>query len=194
MDRTCDRVSFVEIAEDVRRHLATLPSAIDSYLEEHILASHHCRIGVAGEMAGCASIHEGKLVTQFALDPPFRHLGQPRYANLRRLEEVRSAFVPTCDELYRSHALDDYRQLATPDDIALVQQESGDFFAPIERQVDRQELIVTARRDDDRPLARRVPPSRPAASCRLLVLHHASKRAPEKAGMYSATRLLKIAY
>ena len=34
-----------------------LPSAIDSFLEDHILASNHYRIVVAGETAGFASIH-----------------------------------------------------------------------------------------------------------------------------------------
>jgi hypothetical protein len=69
-----------------------------------------------------------------------------------------------------AHALDDYRQLAKqayffaageplgapafdrfslrlagPDDAALVQAESGDFFNPIERYIDRQELFTTLR-------------------------------------------------
>ena len=30
---------------------------------------------------------------------------------VRRLESVGAVFVPTCDEFYLSHAIDDYRQL-----------------------------------------------------------------------------------
>jgi GNAT superfamily N-acetyltransferase len=161
-------VDFAEIAEDVRRHLAALPSAIDSFLEDHILASSHYRIVVDGEVAGFASIHEGRTITQFILKERYRRLGQRIFAQVRLLEEVGAALVPTCDELYLAHTLDDYRQLAKqayfftaanarnvpavdrfslrlagPDDAALVEAESGDFFNPIERYTDRQELFVT---------------------------------------------------
>jgi GNAT superfamily N-acetyltransferase len=79
---------------------------------------------------------------------------------LRRLEKVQPAFVPTCDELFLAHAIDEYRHQATqayvfavgtaraarpwdrfslqrvePSDVALVREESGEFFAPIERYV-----------------------------------------------------------
>ena len=95
MNGTCEPANFAAIEDRVRRHLATLPSAIDSFLEDHILASNHYQIKVAGETVGFASIHEAKLITQFAIDQPFRHLGQPLFAAVRHLEEVRSAFVPT---------------------------------------------------------------------------------------------------
>lgn len=163
-------VDFAEIAEDVRRHLAALPSLIDSFLEDHILASAHYRIIVDGDAAGFASIHAGRLITQFTLYEPYRHLGQQIFAQVRRLEDVGSAFVPTCDELYLAHALDDYRQLAkqayffaagnsrsapaavrfslrlaAPEDTDLVRAESRDFFNPIERYIERQELFTTLR-------------------------------------------------
>jgi len=87
------------------------------------------------------------------------------------MEQVRSAFVPTCDELFLAHALDDYRQLAkqayffaTPadateavvtdrysmrpaeiDDADFVRQESGEFFEDLERTIAAGELFVTLR-------------------------------------------------
>jgi RimJ/RimL family protein N-acetyltransferase len=163
-------VAFGEIAPEVQRHLAGLPSAIDSFLEAHILASRYYRIVVAGEPAGFVSIHESRLMTQFVLDTPYRHFGQSIFVQARRLEEVRSVFVPTCDELYLSHALDDYRQLAKqayfftvaasrvvpapagftlrpaePTDAALIREESGDFFEPVEQRLARDEFFVTLR-------------------------------------------------
>lgn len=103
---------FEEIADEVRRHLASLPSAIDSFLEEHILDANHYRIVVGDEVAGFAAIHQERLIAQFALREPYRRYGQPLFAQLRRLEQVQSAFVPTCDEFFLAHALDDYRQIA----------------------------------------------------------------------------------
>ena len=167
-------VAFAEIREATCQHLRMLPSAIDSFLEDHILASNHYRIDVAGETAGFASIHEESLITQFALAEPYRRFGQMVFAELRRLEQVRAAFVPTCDEFYLAHALDEYRQLAkqayffaTPpgaggfgatdqlslrpasmNDAGLVRQESGDFFDHLERHIAAGEVFVT-RRDEE---------------------------------------------
>jgi RimJ/RimL family protein N-acetyltransferase len=167
-------VTFAEIREVTRQHLRMLPSAIDSFLEDHILASNHYRIIVAGETAGFASIHEERLITQFALAEPYRRCGQTLFGELRQMEQVRSAFVPTCDEFFLAHALDDYRQLAkqayffaTPpgvgetvasdrysmrpaavDDADFVRQESGDFFDHLERHIAAGEVFVT-RRDEE---------------------------------------------
>src|SRR5215208_7437489 len=167
-------VAFPEIRDAARQHLRALPSAIDSFLEDHILASNHYRIVVAGETAGFASIHEERLITQFALAEPYRRCGQELFRELREMEQVRSAFVPTCDELFLAHALDDYRRLAKQayffalppgvgeagatdrysmrpaamDDADLVRQESDDFFEDLERHIVAGELFVT-RRDEE---------------------------------------------
>lgn len=169
-------VVFAEVREAVRQHLRALPSAIDSFLEDHILASNHYRIVVAGETAGFASIHEERLITQFALAEPYRRCGQALFGELRRMEQVRSAFVPTCDELFLAHALDEYRQLAKQayffatapdvgaavatapysmrpaamDDVDFVRQESGDFFEHLERHIAAGELFATLR--DEEPV------------------------------------------
>jgi GNAT superfamily N-acetyltransferase len=169
MDTHFAPVAFPEIREATRQHLRALPSAIDSFLEDHILTSNHYQIAVDGETAGFASIHEEGLITQFALAEPYRRHGQALFRELRQMEQVRSAFVPTCDEFFLAHALDDYRQLAKqayffgmpPDvseevatdgysmrpavleDAEFVRQESGDFFEHPERHIAAGELFVT---------------------------------------------------
>jgi GNAT superfamily N-acetyltransferase len=249
-------VAFAEVREATRQHLRALPSAIDSFLEDHILASNHYRIVVAGETAGFASIHEERLITQFALAEPYRRCGQALFGELRRMEQVRSAFVPTCDEFFLAHALDDYRQLAKQayffaapsdvgeaaasdrysmrpaaiDDANFVRQESGDFFEHLERHIAAGELFVTLR--DEEPVGfgilvksmlyedvasigmytierlRRVGVGtatiamliaecrrrslRPVAGC--WYYNHRSRQTLQRAGMYSATRLLKVDY
>jgi len=176
MDTHFAPVAFAEIGEATRQHLGALRSAIDSFLEEHILASNHYRIIATGETAGFASIYEERLITQFALAEPYRRCGQALFGELRRMEQVRSAFVPTCDEFFLAHALDDYRQLAKQayffaapsdvgeaaasdrysmrpaaiDDANFVRQESGDFFEHLERHIAAGELFVTLR--DEEPV------------------------------------------
>lgn len=160
-----------DILTSMREHLASLPAAIDSFLEDHILASTHYRIVVGGEAAGFASIHGGNLVTQFALFEPYRRHGQAIFARLRRMDQVQSAFVPTCDEFYLAHALDDYRYLAKQayffataqpvpaagpyalrpaqqEDAGFVRRESGDFIEDVEQHIGRRELFVTLHGDE----------------------------------------------
>ena len=168
MDANFAPMPFGEIHEAMRQHLRSLPSVIDSFLEDHILTSTHYRMLVDGETAGFAAVHKEHLITQFAIDEPYRHYGQPIFRQLRRLERVRSAFVPTWDEYFLSHALDDYQRLAKQayfftapretrtsppvrytmrpaerDDVELVRAASGDFFAPLEQHITAGEVFVT---------------------------------------------------
>ena len=247
-------VELSEIRDEVIDHLASLPAAIDSYLEDHILASNHFRIVIDGENAGFASIHGGKLITQFALSDACKRYGQPVFLQLRRLEEVQSAYVPTCDGFFLAHALDDYRQLAkqayffaanagaTPPDSAcsctlrladgndaeFIREQTGEFFDPLERHLGAGEIFLTLRDeeavgfgimaksalfDDVASIgmftieqfrgsgvgsatisllaqACRDQGIRPVAGC--WYYNHFSKKTLERAGMFSATRLLKI--
>jgi GNAT superfamily N-acetyltransferase len=133
------------------------------------MASSHYQILIGGQIAGFASIHNQQLITQFALDERFRPAGQAVFARLRRIEQVQSAFVPTCDEFFLSHALDEYRRLALqayffvtgpaplavpdeyrmrqalPGDREMIEADSGDFFDDLERHIAGNELFVTER-------------------------------------------------
>lgn len=260
MSRSCpmiafDPVPFAAVAPEIREHFATLTSATDAYFESHVLSSRHYRIVVDGTRVGFASVHEAQLITQFSLRPNYRHFGQVAFANLRTLEQVEAAFVPTCDEFYLAHAIDDYQELAkqacffalaedralpppantrlrhaTVEDIPMIQDDSGDFFGPLESVIDKGELFVTER---DGAVAgfgilemsalqeatasigmftieryRRESVGRatiallieecarrrlhPVAGC--WYYNHASKRTLEAAGMFSPTRLLRIAF
>lgn len=167
-------VALPEIKPDLTRHLESLPGTIDSYLEEHILASSHCLIQRMGQTAGFASIHGGNLITQFAVDEPFRKYGQEFFRQLRGMDGVQSALVPTCDEFYLSHALDDFRQIekqaycfrSTPwsmrsavgwhwklqpagsDDIEPIARHTGGFFDPLKERVEASEIFLTLRLDN----------------------------------------------
>lgn len=145
-------VELSEASVRIKQHLNSLPSAIDSFLKDHILESAHYQIFISDEEAGFASVHKGSLITQFSLLPQFRKYGQITFAQVKRLEQVQAAFVPTCDEFFLSHALDDYRQLnkqayffaalpnlpeyqssyvlrqAEESDIELIRQGSGELF------------------------------------------------------------------
>jgi RimJ/RimL family protein N-acetyltransferase len=127
-------------------------------------------IGVAGAYGGFASIHAGHTITQFALEPAYQHFGQGMFRALKRLENVNAAFVPTCDEFYLSHAIDEFRQLskqaylfeaqraaALPDaqrwssraanaaDEDFVQRQAGEFFGDTSPRIEAGEIFLTQR-------------------------------------------------
>ena len=169
MELHFSRVALSDIQVMVQQHLVALPSAVDSFYEDHILESAHYCILVGNEMAGFASIHEGSIVTQFSLASPYKRHGQTIYQRLRKMEEVRAAFVPTCDEFFLSYALDEYRELAKQayffavgdsavdqkvmntyslrqagqGDVSFIRENSGDFFDKLEQSVQAEEIYVT---------------------------------------------------
>lgn len=164
-------VALAEIQPTLQQHISALPSPIDSFLEDRILASHHYEILADEQRIGWTSVHGESLITQFALLPAYRHLGQAIFAQVRKLEMVRSAFVPTCDEFFLAHALDEVRQLekqayffqhseqrepyqsalalhhrqASREDIPAIQQLSGDFFDKLEERIDDGQIYISER-------------------------------------------------
>jgi GNAT superfamily N-acetyltransferase len=169
MPITFTAVPFAEIADTLRQHLAGLPSPIDSFLEEHILSSRHYRIVIDGADAGRCAVHGESLITQFSLDPAHLRHGQAAFQRARRLESVQAAFVPTCDELFLAHAIDDCRQIerqayffqalpeaATPasatavrrasaGDLPAIRAGAGSFFDALEERLGRGDLFIAER-------------------------------------------------
>ena len=174
MEIRCVPTEFEGIREAVLDHHAEMPSPIESFLEDHIMGSTHYRIEIGGVAAGFASVFDGYLLTQFALGGPLRRYGQAAFQEVRRLESVRAAYVPTSDGFFIAHALDDYRTLAnqayffvlgdreprpsdlsgyalvpaTQANIPTIVAETGDFFANIERHIAAGALFLTQRHDE----------------------------------------------
>ena len=94
------------LSELVQKYLITLSSPIDSFLEDHILGSQFYTIVGQGKLMGYLALHEQKLLTQFYIEPEFLSQGQVIFRQLLSQSQPEAAFVPTCDELFLSHALD----------------------------------------------------------------------------------------
>lgn len=164
-------IDLPEIKPALTAHLLTLASPIDSFFEDHLLQARHYRILVDEADVGWAALHNQRLITHFSLAAPYRHLGQRVFAQVRKLEQAREAYVPTCDEFFLAHALDDYRLLekqayffqvrpgaprppapsglthrrARNDDIAQMTMLIGDFFDRAEWRVADGQIYVAER-------------------------------------------------
>src|SRR5579862_898061 len=162
-------VELATLADDIRAHYQAC-GVIDSYFEDRIREAVHYRIEVDGEAAGFASVTGHNRLTQFSLRGARRRRGQEAYQAARRLENVDSAFVPTSDEFYLSHALDSFRELelqayffewggpapvAPPDgfelrqagrrDVALITKLSGGYFTDLASQIRDGQIFLSLR-------------------------------------------------
>lgn len=163
---------LADIHGAVVEHPHALPSAIDSFLENHIHESAHYKILVSSGEAGFASVHRGSLLTQFALAPTSKRYGQTVFQQVKKLEEVQAALVPTCDEFFLSHALDEYRKqnkqayffgssaesLDVPPSFALrpaeaseaerIREGSGNFFGDLAESIGKRRIFLVFSEDN----------------------------------------------
>jgi GNAT superfamily N-acetyltransferase len=167
------RVPFATFQPAYSQHLYRLPSRIDSFMEEHVKESNFYQISFETIVLGYASIHHESLITSFFCSPSHARFAQQAFWQLRRMEKITSAFVPSCDEFFLTHALDGYSQLAhqayffqlgnltlaekaqqgfrqtlaEPDDAVWISAASGDFFDNIAERIAQGELFLTWRDD-----------------------------------------------
>ncbi|HUN24019.1 MAG TPA: GNAT family N-acetyltransferase [Anaerolineales bacterium] len=165
------RIPFAEFQPAYTQHLYRLPARVDSFMEAHVKDGNFYQISLNNATLGYASIHNEALITSFFLAPTHARFAQPAFWQLRRMEKVTSAFVPSCDEFFLTHALDEYSQLARqayffqlgnpalaekarqgfrqtlaePSDATLIETASGDFFDNIAERIARGELFLTWR-------------------------------------------------
>ncbi len=97
--------------ESFDAYLTSLSSPIDSFLEDHLLESQFHRIVREGCEIGSFAIHNGSLLTHFHTVGGARRYGQEVFTDILEQHKPKSAFVPTCDEFFLSHALDKHTEL-----------------------------------------------------------------------------------
>lgn len=130
-----------EIRHLIQEYTQTLSSPFDAFLEEHILSSKFYVILNESNEIGYYAIHHGdhgQLMTQFYVRPSYLMTAQDLFDQVIKEYNVESLFVPTCDELFVSLAIDkDYpisKQAYFFQDSRLELMEkqslSGDFFGP----------------------------------------------------------------
>jgi GNAT superfamily N-acetyltransferase len=95
-----------EIRPLIQEYTQTLSSPIDSFLEEHILSSDFYVILEHSTEIGYYAIRHGRLLTQFYVRPSYLKSAQELFAQVIQTYNVESLYVPTCDELFISLALD----------------------------------------------------------------------------------------
>lgn len=102
---------YKDIEQFVTKYVDSFSSPIDSFLEDHILDSNYYLIEYDSAYIGCFAVYEKQTITLFYLDREYRHLSQDIFARVKKMEEVLSAMIATCDEFFLSCALDSYKSI-----------------------------------------------------------------------------------
>ncbi|MBD0382204.1 GNAT family N-acetyltransferase [Paenibacillus sedimenti] len=158
-----------EVQHHIQAYIRTLSSPFDSFLEEHIRSSTFYMVLDEQEEVGYYAIHNNRLLTQFFIRPSYQKHAQELFDRVIADHEVKALFVPTCDELFISLALDkdftitkqayffqdsrvhipeddackeDRFSPAGLEDLLHIQQICGDFLDQYERRIENGELFT----------------------------------------------------
>lgn len=95
------------VASNIKKNAIT----IDSFLEDHIIQSNHYKIIERKNIVGYFSIYKQFKLVTFYIDEYHSHLSQQIFSEVKKYEKVANAMVPTSDEYFFSHCLDNYVNL-----------------------------------------------------------------------------------
>lgn len=174
MNLKINKCTFDEIREKAENYYIDNDILIDSFLEDHILASTHYKISIDDKFGAFFSIFKKQLLSQFFVEEEFRHKSQDLFFQIIKYEEVKEAFVSTSNEFLLSHCLEHYTKMekqgyfskdakrfvddkldlsltfvkASFDDIDEILEDSGEFFDDIKARIKRDEIYI-AKKDGE---------------------------------------------
>ncbi|MEM2899340.1 MAG: GNAT family N-acetyltransferase [Thermoplasmata archaeon] len=155
------------LATFLNEYANSLSSPIDSFLEDHILNSEFFSIKADGKIVGYFAIFKNNLLTQFFLEKEAWGYSQNAFSSVLDKFEIKSAYVPTSDELFLSLALDVHKKVelqayffvdnknikleppykgnfaqASIDDAYDIEKISGDFFDFLEKRIKEKQIFT----------------------------------------------------
>lgn len=102
------RCEWNDIKNDVTSYYENNNITVDSYWEDHVLGSNHYKIAWADETVGFFSIYGKTKITLFHMEDKYANYGQEVFAKIKQYEQVTHAFLPTGDEFFLSHCIDNF--------------------------------------------------------------------------------------
>ncbi len=102
---------YAEVEDAVTSYYESEKITVDSFWEDHVVKSNFYQILVDNHFAGFFAIHDQSMVTLFHMTDQYARFGQRVFYEVKRFEQVTNAFVPTGDEFFLSHAIDNFVRL-----------------------------------------------------------------------------------
>ena len=100
-----------EIHALVEKDIRTNNVTIESFWEEHVLESTHYKMMFQNEIVGYFAVHKGKTLVLFHVSDTFANQSQKLFAEVKKYENVTNAMVPTGNEFFLSHCIDNFSRI-----------------------------------------------------------------------------------
>lgn len=107
----CKKCKWTDIELMVRSYFEQNRITIDSYWEDHVLASNFYQFIFDDKPIGFFAIHNESMITLFHVEEAYANHGQALFAQIKHFEQVTNAFVATGDEFFLSHCIDDFSRI-----------------------------------------------------------------------------------
>lgn len=149
-------------------YLHTLSGPYDDYLEDHILKSEFYMMTYDNKTIGYFAIFEERMMTQYYMMNTYMYLAQGCFNSIIKTFELKTAYVPTCDEFFLSHCMDFHKEvalqayiftetnrtvqpasfpksmlrLANLSDAEMIKSLSGDFFEELYQSISDRKIYI----------------------------------------------------
>lgn len=110
---------------------------VDSFWEAHVLESNHYVIVDGADVVGYASIHKAKTMTGFYLKESHLQYGKELFEQFKRYEQVTNAMVPTGDEVFLSHCVDNFARMEKQAFFSIYREQAPEGFQRIPLRFER---------------------------------------------------------
>jgi len=113
MDKTLSDINikkcnFEDIKTLVADYYINNRILVDSFWESHVRDGNHYKIMYENEIIGYFSINSGTILVLFNVMEKHRNVSQELFTIIKKFESIKEALIPTGDEFFISHAIDNY--------------------------------------------------------------------------------------
>ena len=102
------KCGFRDIEKLVAEYYINNRIIVDSFWEGHIREGNHYKIMYQDNIVGYFSINKQTVLVLFYIFEEYRNISQELFTIIRKFESVKEALIPTGDEFFISHAIDNY--------------------------------------------------------------------------------------
>ncbi len=145
------KTTYKTIEPLIQHNVCSHDMIVDSFWEDHILKANHYGI-YDGELIGYFTIFEQNTITSFYMKDEYIQHGKEVFSQIRRFEQVTNAMVPTGDEFFVSHCLDNFSRIEKQAYFSIYRSTPPDGFTgktiQLKRITDREDLPLLKQAKD----------------------------------------------
>ena len=102
------KCTFENIINYILNYYKENKITVDSFWETHVRESNFYKIEYDKNIIGYFAIHKETVLTLFNIFEYYRNVSDELFDIIKKYESVKEALIPTGDEFFISHAIDNY--------------------------------------------------------------------------------------